>query len=117
MGLRALSDHVIVKRIANPTDMIVNGIVRPDITKEQPQEGIVITVGSGTVIDGRRVALDVASGDRVLFGKFSGQDVKVGLEEYLILREEDLFAVFTPDVPTTQPGEVITTPGVAEQVA
>lgn len=96
MGLRAIADHVIVKRIAE-TEEIVNGLVRPDIAKEKPQEGFVITVGNGLVENGVRVAVDVQVGDRVLFGKFSGQDIKIAGEEYLILREEDIFAVYTPD--------------------
>jgi chaperonin GroES len=70
------------------------GIIIPDTAKEKPQEGKVIAVGTGKVADnGRRIALDVKAGDRVLFGKYSGSEVKLDDSDYLILREDDVLAI------------------------
>ena len=70
------------------------GIIIPDTAKEKPQEGQVVAVGNGTVTeDGTRIALDVQAGDRILFGKFSGSEVKIEDGEYVIMREDDVFAI------------------------
>ena len=93
MNLRPLADRVIVKRIDSETKT-ASGIVLPDAAAEKPDQGEVLAVGPGKRNDkGDFVALNVAVGDRVLFGKDSGQTVKVDGEELLVMREEDLFAV------------------------
>jgi chaperonin GroES len=92
-NLRPLHDRVIVKRIEEQ-EQIRGGIIIPDTAKEKPQEGEVIAVGAGKKLDsGERVPLDVKEGDRVLFGKYSGTDIKVEGDEYLILREDDILGI------------------------
>ena len=92
-NLRPLHDRVIVKRMEEQ-EQIRGGIIIPDTAKEKPQEGEVIAVGAGKKLDsGERVPLDVKEGDRVLFGKYSGTDIKVEGDEYLILREDDILGV------------------------
>jgi chaperonin GroES len=92
-NLRPLHDRVIVKRI-DEGEQIRGGIIIPDTAKEKPQEGEVIAVGAGKKLDsGERIPLDVKEGDRVLFGKYSGTDIKVEGDEYLILREDDILGV------------------------
>jgi chaperonin GroES len=87
-----LHDRVLVKRIEEK-ETLRGGIIIPDTAKEKPQEGEVIAVGAGKMTDkGTRVALDVQAGDRVLFGKYSGTEIKVEDQEYLILREEEILA-------------------------
>ncbi|MGN6390495.1 MAG: co-chaperone GroES [Burkholderiaceae bacterium] len=93
MNLRPLHDRVIVKRLDQETKT-ASGIVIPDAAAEKPDQGEVIAVGNGKVLeDGKVRALEVKVGDRVLFGKYSGQTVKVEGEELLVMKEEDLFAV------------------------
>ena len=93
MNLRPLHDRVIVKRIESETTP-ASGIVIPDNAAEKPDQGEVLAVGPGKHDeDGDRIAMSVKVGDRVLFGKYSGQTVKVNGEELLVMREEDLFAV------------------------
>jgi len=93
MNLRPLHDRVIVKRLENETKT-VSGIVLPDAATEKPDQGEVLAVGPGKRNDkGEQVALDVKVGDRVLFGKYAGQTVKVDGQEMLVMREEDLMAV------------------------
>ena len=93
MKLRPLHDRVIVKRIENETKT-ASGIVIPDNAAEKPDQGEVLAVGPGKRTDkGDLIAVGVAVGDRVLFGKYSGQTVKVDGDELLVMREEDLFAV------------------------
>lgn len=86
-----LHDRVIIKRIEEK-ESAKGGIIIPDTAKEKPQEGEVIAVGAGKLEKGQRIPLDVAVGDRVLFGKYSGTDIKLDDEEYLILREEEILA-------------------------
>jgi len=74
---------------------VKGGIIIPDTAKEKPQEGEVIAVGAGKIEKGERVPLDVKPGDRVLFGKYSGTDIKIEDQEYLILREEEILAKLT----------------------
>src|ERR1700754_232481 len=98
MNIRPLHDRIVVKRIEE-TESTVNGIVIPDSAKEKPQEGEVIAVGHGNRLDdGKLVALDVKAGDRILFGKYSGSDTKVNGTEYIIMREDDVLAVFNKKV-------------------
>jgi len=87
-----LHDRVLVKRIEEK-ETVRGGIIIPDTAKEKPQEGEVIAVGAGKMTDkGTRTPLDVQPGDRVLFGKYSGTEIKIEDEEYLILREEEILA-------------------------
>jgi chaperonin GroES len=93
MKLRPLHDRVVVKRLENETKT-ASGIVIPDNAAEKPDQGEVLAVGPGKRNDkGDLIAVGVAVGDRVLFGKYSGQTVKVDGDELLVMREEDLFAV------------------------
>ena len=89
IAVTPLHDRILVKRIEEK-ETVKGGIIVPDTAKEKPQEGEVIAVGAGKLHEGKRIPLDVEVGDRVLFGKFSGTDIKLEDEEYLILREEDV---------------------------
>jgi chaperonin GroES len=93
MKIRPLQDRVLVKRLESE-EKTKGGIIIPDTAKEKPIEGKVLAVGAGKVgDDGKQRALDVKPGDRVLFGKYSGTEVKIDGEEALILREEDILGV------------------------
>ena len=93
MKIRPLHDRILVERIEEK-EVKKGGIIIPDTAKEKPQEGKVIAAGNGKVRDdGKRQPLDVKAGDRILFGKYSGSDVKLDDKEYLILREEDVLAI------------------------
>ena len=93
MKIRPLQDRVIVKRIAEE-EKTKGGIIIPDTAKEKPQEGKVVAIGKGKVNDdGKLTALDVKVGDKILFGKYGGTEVKVDGEELLVMREEDVMAV------------------------
>ena len=89
--LTPLHDRVIIRRIEEK-ESVKGGIIIPDTAKEKPQEGEVIAVGAGKLEKGQRIPLDVEVGDRILFGKYSGTDIKIEGEEYLILREEEILA-------------------------
>jgi chaperonin GroES len=92
-NIRPLHDRVIVKRIEEE-EQIRGGIIIPDSAKEKPQEGEVIAVGNGKILNsGERVALEVKEGDRVLFGKYAGNEVKLDDEELLIMREDDILGI------------------------
>src|SRR5215211_9551922 len=95
MTLKPLGDRVIVK--PKPKDEVTSsGIVLPDTATEKPQEGSVLSVGPGRVLDnGKRVDMEVKSGDSVLFAKYAGTEVKLDGEEYLVIRESDLLAIVT----------------------
>ena len=93
MKVRPLHDRIIVRRI-DEGEQKVGGIIIPDTAKEKPQQGKVIAAGNGkTKDDGKRVPLDVKEGDTILFGKYSGQEIKIDGEEYLIMREEEVLGV------------------------
>jgi len=93
--VRPLHDRLLVKRIEE-TESVKGGIIIPDSAKEKPQEGEVIAVGNGKILDnGTKVALAVKAGDKILFGKYSGTDIKIDGEEYMILREDEVLAVIT----------------------
>jgi chaperonin GroES len=93
MKIRPLHDRILVTRVAEQ-EVGRHGIIIPDTAKEKPQEGTVVAVGNGKLTDdGTRIALDVKAGDRILFGKYSGSDVTVENDEYVIMREEDVFAI------------------------
>ncbi|HSF24716.1 MAG TPA: co-chaperone GroES [Blastocatellia bacterium] len=92
-SIKPLQDRIIIKRIEEG-EQIRGGIIIPDSAKEKPQEGEVIAVGAGKKLDsGERVVMDVKEGDRVLFGKYAGTEVKLDDEEYLIMREDDILGV------------------------
>ena len=91
VNVTPLHDRVLVKRIEEK-ETVKGGIIIPDSAKEKPQEGEVIAVGLGKIDKGERVPLDVKAGERVLFGKYSGTEIKVDGEDYLILREEEILA-------------------------
>lgn len=92
-SIKPLQDRVIIRRIEEQ-EQIRGGIIIPDTAREKPQEGEVIAVGEGKKLDsGERVPLDVKAGDRVLFGKYSGTEIKLDGEEYLIMREDDILGV------------------------
>lgn len=93
MNARPLHDRIIVQRLEEGEQKI-GGIIIPDSAKEKPQQGKVISVGAGKVKDdGKRIALDVKAGDVILFGKYSGQEIKLDGEEFLIMREDEVLAV------------------------
>jgi chaperonin GroES len=93
MKVRPLHDRLVVRRIEEK-ESVKGGIIIPDTAKEKPQEGEVIAVGNGKVLEsGTKVPMDVKAGDKVLFGKYSGTDIKIDGEEFLILREDEVLAV------------------------
>jgi chaperonin GroES len=93
MNVRPLHDRIIVQRLEEG-EQIIGGIIVPDSAKEKPMQGKVIAAGNGKVKDdGKRIALDVKAGDTILFGKYSGQEIKLDGEEYLIMREDEVLAV------------------------
>jgi chaperonin GroES len=95
MHVRPLHDRIIVRRIdEGEGEQTIGGIIIPDTAKEKPQQGEVIAAGNGKVKgDGKRIPLDVKAGDRILFGKYPSQEVKLDDEEYLIMREDEVLAV------------------------
>ena len=93
MNIRPLHDRIIVERIEEET-MTASGIIIPDSAKEKPQEGSIVAVGKGKVTeDGKVLPLDVKVGDKVLFGKYSGTEIKIEGKEYLMMREDDVLGV------------------------
>src|SRR5438094_3707886 len=92
-NLEPLEDRVVVKAIEEDTQRTPTGIIIPDTAKERPQEGEVVAVGPGRFEDGKRVPVDVKVGDRVIYSKYGGTEVKVEGEEYLVLSARDLLAV------------------------
>jgi chaperonin GroES len=93
MKIRPLQDRVIVKRVEEE-EKTKGGIIIPDTAKEKPQEGQIIAVGPGKVTDdGKKIPMEVKVGDRVLFGKYSGSEIKIDDEEHLIMREDDILGI------------------------
>ena len=93
MDLRPLHDRILIKRLEEGESKL-GSIVIPDSAKEKPQQGEVKAVGAGKLLDnGERVACDVKAGDRILFGKYSGSEIKLDGDEYLILREDEILGV------------------------
>ena len=93
MNVRPLHDRIIVQRLEEG-EQKVGGIIIPDTAKEKPQQGKVIAAGNGkTNDDGKRIPLDVTAGDTILFGKYSGQEIKLDGEEYLIMKEDEVLAI------------------------
>ena len=93
MKVKPLNDRVLVLRIGEE-EKTTGGIIIPDTAKEKPQEGKVVAVGPGKVNDeGKKIALDVKAGDKILFGKYSGTEIKIDGVEHLIMREDDILAI------------------------
>ena len=93
MNVRPLHDRIIVQRLEEG-EQTIGRIIIPDTAKEKPQQGKVIAAGNGkSKDDGKRIPLDVRAGDTILFGKYSGQEIKLDGEEYLIMREDDVLAI------------------------
>jgi len=93
MNLKPLGDRIVVK-VVNHEEKTKGGIVLPDTAKEKPMEGEVIAAGPGKMMDdGKRAAMDVKAGDRILFGKYSGTEIKIDDQEYVIMREDEILAV------------------------
>ncbi|MCX7013104.1 MAG: co-chaperone GroES [Candidatus Sumerlaeota bacterium] len=94
MGVKPLADRVLVERIEDEEQKSVGGIIIPDTAKEKPQQGKVIAVGPGKMTDdGKRIAMEVKPGQKVLFGKYSGSDIKIDGKEMLIMREDDILGI------------------------
>ena len=93
ISIKPLADRVLVKRLDQQEEQKIGGIIIPDTAKEKPQEAKVVAVGPGRLEDGKRVPLEVKKGDKVLIGKYSGTEVKLEGEEYLIMREDDILAI------------------------
>jgi len=91
--IRPLADRVLVKRLDEEEEQKVGGIIIPDTAKEKPQEAEIVAVGPGRLEDGKHIPLEVKEGDKVLIGKYSGTEVKIEGEEYLIMREDDVLAI------------------------
>ena len=97
MKVQPLADRILVRRVEEQ-ETVKGGIIIPDTAKEKPQEGEVVAVGPGRFTeDGKRVAMEVKKGDRVLIGKYSGTDVKIDGTEYVILREDDVLGVLASE--------------------
>ena len=104
MKIRPLYDRIVVKRI-DEQETTRSGIIIPDSAQEKPQEAEVIAVGHGKRLeDGKLVALDVKAGDRILFGKYSGNEIRLDDEEYLIMREDDILGVLDATPKTAKQG-------------
>jgi len=94
MKVKPLYDRVLVKRVEEKGEVVKGGIIIPDTAKEKPQEGTVIAAGSGKVDEnGKRIPLDVKAGDRVLFGKYAGTEIKIDDVDHIILREDEILGV------------------------
>jgi chaperonin GroES len=94
MNIRPLHDRIVVKRIEEDNEKTASGLFIPDSAKEKPQQGEVVSVGNGKKgEDGKVIPLDVKAGDRILFGKYSGSDIKLDGNEYLIMREDEVLGV------------------------
>jgi chaperonin GroES len=91
VNVTPLHDRVLVRRLEEK-ETAKGGIIIPDTAKEKPQEGEVVSIGAGKIEKGKRVPLDVKVGDRILFGKYTGNDITIDDQEYLILREEEILA-------------------------
>ncbi|AEE90592.1 MAG: co-chaperone GroES [Tepidanaerobacter acetatoxydans] len=92
MNIKPLGDRIVIK-VLEEEERTKGGIVLPDTAKEKPQKGEVVAVGSGEIIDGKKVPLEVKVGDKIIFSKYAGTEVKLDSEEYLILRQSDVLAI------------------------
>jgi chaperonin GroES len=103
MNIRPLDDRIVVKRI-DEKETTRRGIIIPDSAQEKPQEAEVVAVGRGKLMKGNRIALDAKVGDRVLFGKYSGNEIKLDGVEYLVMREDDVLGVLEQGVRAVEQG-------------
>lgn len=95
MDIRPLYDRIVVKRSDESEQTTAGGLIIPDSAKEKPQRGEVVAVGNGKKTEeGKVIPLDVKVGDKILFGKYSGSDIKIGSDEFLIMREDEVLAIF-----------------------
>jgi len=102
MKVRPLHDRLLVRRIEEK-ETVKGGIIIPDTAKEKPQQGTVMAAGNGKAKDGgKRVPLDVKAGDRILFGKYAGQEIKLDGKDYFIMKEDDVLAVIESPIKKTQ---------------
>lgn len=92
MNIKPLGDRIVIKVLENE-EKTKGGIVLPDTAKEKPQKGEVLAVGSGEIIDGKKVPLEVKVGDKIIYSKYAGTEVKLDDEEYLIIRQSDVLAI------------------------
>ena len=92
MNIKPLGDRIVIK-VLEKEEKTKGGIVLPDTAKEKPQKGEVLAVGSGEIIDGKKVELEVKVGDQIIFSKYAGTEIKLNDEEYLILRQNDVLAI------------------------
>jgi len=92
MNIKPLGDRIVIK-VLEKEEKTKGGIVLPDTAKEKPQKGEVLAVGSGEIIDGQKVPLEVKVGDKIIFSKYAGTEIKMEDEEYLILRQSDVLAI------------------------
>ncbi|HHW01257.1 MAG TPA: co-chaperone GroES [Thermoanaerobacterales bacterium] len=92
MNIKPLGDRIVIK-VLEKEERTKGGIVLPDTAKEKPQKGEVLAVGSGEIIDGQKVPLEVKVGDKIIFSKYAGTEVKIDDQEYLILRQSDVLAI------------------------
>ncbi|WP_213975834.1 co-chaperone GroES [Tepidanaerobacter acetatoxydans] len=92
MNIKPLGDRIVIK-VLEEEERTKGGIVLPDTAKEKPQKGEVVAVGSGEIIDGKKVPLEVKVGDKIIFSKYAGTEIKLDSEEYLILRQSDVLAI------------------------
>jgi len=99
--LTPLGERVLVRRVQD-AETVRGGIIIPDTAKEKPQEGVVVAVGTGRYDKGQHVPMTVKEGDRVLFGKYSGSDIKIDGEEFLILKEEEIFGILSGAAKSTE---------------
>ena len=104
--LTPLGERVLVRRVQE-TESVRGGIIIPDTAKEKPQEGVVMAVGTGRYDKGQHVPMSVKEGDRVLFGKYSGSDIKIDGEEFLILKEEEIFGILTGSAKSAEKPEKV----------
>lgn len=96
MAVKPLGDRVLLRRIEEEEQKSAGGIIIPDTAKEKPQRGKVVAVGPGRLSDdGKRIPMEVKEGDEILFGKYSGTDIKINGEEYLIMHESDILAIIS----------------------
>ena len=102
--LTPLHDRVVIRRIAE-AETVRGGIIIPDTAKEKPQEGVVIAVGTGKYEKGQPIPLAVKEGDRVLFGKYAGTEIKIGDEEVLIVREEEILGILSGETKSAEKPE------------
>jgi chaperonin GroES len=93
INIKPLSDRVLVRRLEDNEEQMVGGSIIPDTAKEKPQEAEVVAVGPGRLEEGKHVAPEVKNGDKVLIGKYSGTEVKIDGDDYLIMREDDILAI------------------------